>query len=119
MTREEFQNQFGLSPEKCKELMETVANLVTYEVQEAIAHADFYINPLDYCDKKTLKELYGEDCFDKDEDEDGYIGLYDFKVSNTAARTFQNLISNHTYYGGYTSAIEAIDLMDLHWRDGT
>lgn len=118
MTREEFEEYFGLTPEKCKELMEALAKIVNEEVREAIAHADYYMNPLDYCDKDDLKETYGEDCLEKeDEDDDGYTKLYDFKKNGTAAYAFQRLISIKTTHAGYGSATAACKLMELEgWR---
>lgn len=119
MTSTEFENQFGLSPEICKVLMEKLAEIVDEEVKEAIAHADYYMNPTGYVDEDDLKERYGEDCLMKsNEDDDGYTELYDFKRQNTAAYTFQRFISSRTYYGGYTSAMKACELMGIGWRDG-
>ena len=118
MTKEQFQEYFGLSAEKCAELMNRLAAIIDTEVEEVIKHADFYMNPLDYTDEKYLKEEYGEDCLEKeDEDDDGYIALYSFRRSHSAADTFQRFISYRTHYGGYTSALQACDLMGIKgWR---
>lgn len=119
MTKEEFEEYFGLTPEKCKELMEALAKIVNEEVREAIAHADYYMNPLDYCDEDDLKETYGEKCLEKeDEDDDGYVGLYDFKRrGSSAAYAFQRFVSNRTSHAGYGSATAACKLMELEgWR---
>ena len=117
MTREEFEKHFGLSPEKCKELMERVKEIINNEVHEVIAHADFYMDPVNYCGEDYLKERYGDDVLDKDnEDDDGYIKLYEYGRQHSAVSTFMNLISWHTTHGGHTSAIRACDLMGLEWE---
>lgn len=113
MTREEFIEYFGLTPEKAKELMVLLRQIVNREVETVIAHADFYMNPLDYCDKDYLEERYGT--LEKDDDEDGYTQLYDFGKEHSVVETFMKFISLHTRHGGYTSAIEACNLMNLAW----
>ena len=119
LRRMEFCDQFGITPDKCAELMNRLAAIVDTEVEEVIKHADFYMNPLDYCNEEQLKEEFGEDWDEKeDEDDDGYINLYSFKKSHSAADTFQRFISYRTRYGGYTSALDACDLMGIKgWRD--
>lgn len=113
----DFIQKYGISPEKCKELMERVAEIVNQAVSEVIEHADFYIDPLGYEDEEFLKEEYGEDALEKDENSDGYPNIYDFKKENSAEMLFMNLISYHTHYGGHTSAIEACKLMGIEgWR---
>ena len=118
LERLEFAEKFGMSPDKCKELMERVAEIINGEVQEVIEHADYYIDPLAYCSKKQLIEEFGEDALEKDEDADGYPNLYDYRKSHSAVMLFMDLISSHTHYGGHTSAIEACELMDIGegWR---
>lgn len=117
MTTSEFEKQFGLKPEKAKELMELLVRIVNREVKNTIEHADFYMNPMDYCEEEHLKEWNGEDCFDKDDDSDGYPNLYDFKRQNSAEKVFMEFISLHTRYGGHTSAIEACELMEMEgWK---
>jgi len=119
MTREEFIDQFGITPEKCKEIMERVSEIITGEAQEVIEHADYYIDPLAYCDKKTLIEEYGEDALEKDEDLDGYPNLYDYRKQNSAVHLFKTLISYRTHYGGHTSAMDACELMGIGkgWKE--
>lgn len=118
MTEIEFTHKFGVNPEKCKEIMEDVAQLVNAEVEEVIKHLDYYMCPMDYCDKEYLIEQYGEDAFEKDEDDDGYPNLYNFKRQNSAESIFQRIMSRHTFFGGYTSAIEACELMKLEgWKE--
>lgn len=91
--------------------------MINAEVREVIAHADFYINPLDYCDEEYLKHHMGEDVLEKDsEDDDGYINLYEYGRQHSAVSTFMKLISWHTTHGGHTSAIRACDLMGLEWE---
>ena len=102
-----------------KELMERVAQIINGEVQEVIEHADYYMNPTDYCDEEYLKEEFGEDALEKDEDADGYPNLYDYRKGHSAVMLFKDLISCRTYFGGHTSAIEACKLMDIGegWRE--
>lgn len=117
MTEQEFIKCFGLKPNKAKELMERLREIVNREVEEVITHADYYANPTDYCDEEYLKEQYGEDVLEKeDEDADGYTKLYEFGRQHSAVKTFMDFISWHTYYGGHTSAIRACDLMNLEWE---
>lgn len=118
MTKEEFIQYFDITPDKAKELMELLADIVNSEVQEVIAHADYYINPTDYCDEEFLKQEYGLDVLDKDEDATGYSGLYDFRKHTSAEKCFMDFISYHTKHGGHTSAIRACELMGITgWRD--
>ena len=119
LARLEFTERFGISPQKCKEVMEQVANIINSEVQEVIEHADYYIDPLAYCSKEHLEEEFGEDALEKDDDADGYPNLYDYRKSHSAEMLFKHLISWHTHYGGHTTAIEACKLMDIGegWRE--
>lgn len=113
MTEMKFKEYYGMTPAKAKELMEELKHIVNREVEMVISHADFYMNPLDYCDKETLEEDYGP--LEKGDDDDGYTCLYDFGKQHSAVSTFMDFISLHTRHGGHTSAIEACDLMDLEW----
>ena len=115
MTEEEFIKDFGITPNKAKELIERLREIVNQEVHEVIEHADYYMNPTQYCDEDWLKERYGDDVLEKDEDSDGYPNLYDFGEQNSAVMTFMHFISWHTSHGGHTSAIRACDLMDLEF----
>lgn len=118
MTVEEFQEYYGMSPETAEDLLEALARIVNAEVREAIEHADYYMNPLDYCDADQLKETYGDDCLEKWDEDDGYSKLYDFKKQNTAMYTFQRLISNASRHGGYGSACAACKLMNIEgWKE--
>lgn len=109
MTREEFKKQFGMEPEKAKEILEELKNIVNREVHETIAHADFYIDPESYG--------YEGELIKEDEDDDGYTCLYDYgKQSGGAVMAFMDLISFHTPYGGQTSAIRACELMGIEWE---
>lgn len=108
MTSEEFLSQFGMKPERAKEILEELRHIVNSEVHEVIAHADFYIDP----------EAYGYDgeLTKEDEDDDGYTCLYDYgKQSGGAVKAFMDLISFHTSHGGHTSAIRACELMGIEW----
>jgi len=116
MTEEEFVKDFGITPKKAKELIIRLREIVNQEVHEVIEHADYYMNPTQYSDEDWLKERYGDDVLEKDEDSDGYPNLYDFGKQNSAVKTFMDFISYHTSYGGHTSAIRACDLMDLEWE---
>lgn len=116
MTEQEFETRFGITPDKAKELMEELANIVNKEVREVIRHANYYTSPTGYCDEEFLKEEFGADALEKDDDDDGYPNLYDFRT-NSAEKVFMDFISFHTHYGGHTSAIEACELMGLKWRD--
>lgn len=111
MTREEFTEKFGMTPEKCREIMETVARIINWEAAEIIEHADYYMDPTSYVDEDDLKEEYGPDALEKDDDADGYPNLYDFRKGNSPEKLFMDLISLHTHYGGHTTAIEACKLM--------
>lgn len=113
MSREEFMLYFGITPEKAKELMILLRQIVNREVEMVISHADYYMNPTDYCDKEWLEEKYGT--LEKDDDADGYTQLYEFGEEHSAVSTFMDFISFHTRHGGHTSAIEACNLMDLEW----
>lgn len=109
MTREEFTSQFGMEPERAKEILEELRYIVNREVHEVIAHADFYIDP----------EAYGYDgeLMKEDEDDDGYTCLYDYgRQSGGAVKAFMDLISFHTSHGGHTSAIRACELMGIEWE---
>lgn len=117
MTEEEFASRYGMSSQRCREIMEGVRQLVNRQVKEVIEHADFYIDPTSYCDEDDLKEWNGEDCLEKDEDDDGYPNLYEFGRQNSAESVFMDLISVHTRYGGHGSACEACSLMGIKWRD--
>ena len=118
MTAEEFESYYGMKPEKAKELMEELANIVNREVREAIEHADYYTDPTAYCDAEYLIEEYGEYALEKDEDSDGYPNLYDYRKKKSAESAFMDFISLHTFHGGHTSAIEACRLMGTEgWRD--
>ena len=114
MTEEEFVNKFGIKPERCKQIMESIRQLVNSEVREAIEHSDYYINPTDYCSEEFLEEHYGK--LEKDDDSDGYKMLYDFGKEHSAVETFMDVISLHTRYGGHCSAISACSLMGLEWE---
>lgn len=116
MTEQEFINDFGITPGKAKELMERLCQIVNAEVKEVIRHADYYINPFDYCEAEDLEEIYGEDALEKDDDDDGYTNLYEFGHQHSAVSTFMDFISFHTKHGGHTSAINACDLMGLEWE---
>ena len=117
MSEEEFIKDFGLSPDRCRDLMERVRQIINTEVHEVIAHADYYVDPVNYCGEEFLKEQYGEDVFEKDnEDDDGYTKLYEYGRQSGAVSLFMSLISWHTTHGGHTSAIRACDLMDLAWE---
>ena len=117
MTEEEFIKDFGITPGMAKELMERLRILINVEVRNAIAHADYYINPTDYCDAEWLKERYGEDVLEKDDDDDdGYVDLYEYGREHGAVETFMDFISWHTSYGGHPSAIRACDLMGIEWE---
>ena len=114
MTEEEFVKCFGLSSERAKEILERFRKLVNQYVHETIEHADYYIDPFNYCDKEYLE--YHLECeIEKDEDDDGYACLYEYGREHSAVETFMNLISWHTSYGGHTSAIRACDLMGLEF----
>ena len=87
-------------------------------MHETIKHADFYMDPESYIDEDYLKEEIGEDVLDKDDDDDGYPNLYDFKRQTSAEKCFMDFISFHTKHGGHTSAIEACRLMGMEgWRE--
>lgn len=108
MTNEEFKSQFGMEPERAKEILKGLRYIVNQEVDEVIAHANFYIDP----------EAYGYDgeLTKDDEDDDGYTCLYDYgNQCGGAVKAFMDLISFHTAYGGQTSAIEACKLMGIKW----
>ena len=115
----EFTECFGITPQRCKEVMERVAYIINSEVQEVIEHADYYIDPLAYCSKENLEEEFGKDALEKGDDADGYSNLYDYRKSHSAEMLFMDLISWDTHYGGHTSAIEACKIMDIGegWRE--
>ena len=119
MTAEVFERQFGIKPEKAKELMERLQEIVTKEVREVIENADFYMNPMDYyCDEDSVREEYGDDVFEKNGCSDGYPNLYDYKKQTSAEKCFMDFISYHTRYGGHSSAIDACRFMGIGgWRE--
>ena len=117
MTEEEFIKDFGITPGKAKELMERLRQIVNYEVEQVIKHADYYIDPVPYCGEEWLKENIGDDVLEKDdEDDDGYTKLYEFGRQHSAVSTFMDFISLHTRYGDHGSAIRACDLMGIEWE---
>lgn len=111
---EMFEDHFGMSPEKARQILESLRRIVNSEVHNVIENADFYIDPLGYADQDSLEERYGK--LEKDDDADGYACLYDYGKQNSAISAFMDIISSHTYYGGYTSATEACNLMGLEWK---
>lgn len=118
MTNEEFKKWYGMSPERCKRLMIDVADMITSECREVIAHADYYKNPLDYLDADQLEKMYGAGCLEKDdEDDDGFVKIFNVRAKATAEWMFKRLISLHTTHGGHTDAVEACRLMGLNWRE--
>lgn len=121
MTRHDFIEKFGITPEKCKEIMVRFTEIVNAEAEEIIEHADYYIDPTSYCDEEYLKEEYGEDALDKYDDSDGYPNLYDYKKMNSPESLFKELISYHTSYGGMGTAMAACSLIGLGegWNEQT
>lgn len=105
--RDRFIQQFGMTPDRAKEILEELRHIVNAEVHEVIAHADYYIDPAAYGYEGKLEK--------EDEDHDGYTCLYDFGERVSAVSAFMKLISFHTPYGGHTSAIEACSLMGIEW----
>lgn len=115
MTREEFIELFGITPEKAKEILEQVRKMINKQVHETIEHADYYMDPFAYSSKEYLEHHLG--CkIEKDEEDDGYTCLYEYGREHGAVETFMNLISLHTTHGGHTSAIRACELMGLEWE---
>lgn len=108
MTRDEFFRYYGMTPTRAKQIMERFRELVNDEVHDTIAHADFYIDPRPYGYEGELAK--------EDEDDDGYVSLYEYGEQNSAVKTFMDLISWHGTHGGHTSAIEACRLMGIEWR---
>ena len=115
MTEEEFVKCFGLSSEKAKQILERFRELVNQYVHETIEHADYYIDPFNYCDKDYLEHHLGVP-IEKPEDDDGYTCLFEYGREHGAVETFMDLISCHTTHGGHTSAIRACELMGLEWE---
>lgn len=115
--RIEFQEKFGMSPERCKQIMIDVMHLINWEAEEIIRHLDYYENPTNYCEPESLAEKYGPHALEKDDDDDGYPNLYDYSKDHSAVELFQQIISIHTRYGGHTSAMEACNLMGLDWEE--
>lgn len=109
MTREEFIDHFGMTPEKAKELMERLRELINREVYETIAHADYYINPRAYGYEGPLEK--------EDFDDDGFVCMYEYGRFNSAEKTFMDFISWHSRHGGHTSAIRACELMGIDWEE--
>lgn len=115
MTREEFIEFFGITPEKAKEILEQVRKMINNQVHETIEQADYYMDPFNYSSKEYLEHHLG--CkIEKGEDDDGYTCLYEYGREHGAVETFMNLISLHTTHGGHTSAIRACELMGLEWE---
>lgn len=109
MTREEFTEYYGMTPDRAREILEELRCIVNQEVHETIAHADFYIDPRSYGYEGDLEK--------EEADDDGYTCLYDFgNQSGGAVKAFMLLISFHTTHGGHTSAIEACRLMGVSWE---
>lgn len=109
MTNAEFVKQFGMEPERAKWILEQLRYIVNREVREIIANADYFIDPEAYGYEGELEK--------EDENDDGYICLYDYgEQCGGAVRAFMDLISFHTAYGGQTSAIEACKLMGIEWE---
>lgn len=111
MTREEFIEYFGMTPEKAKYILTKFRQMVNAEVYEVIEHADFYMDPENY---GVDEDIHGMP-LEKDEDSDGYTCLYEYGVQHSAEYVFMRLISGDTRYGGHTSAIRACELMGLDW----
>jgi hypothetical protein len=108
MTEQEFIKWYGMKPERAKEILTELKNIVNREVHEVIAHADYYIDPRPYGYEGELEK--------EDADDDGYTCLYDYGKQTGAVSAFMRLISFHTTHGGHTSAIRACELMGLEWE---
>ena len=114
MTNEEFIKQFGMTPEKAKNIMEMIKRFVNVEVKTAIANADYYMNPRAFGYEGPLK--WGSE---NESENGGYSFLYEFSEQNSPESVFMSIISIDTYYGGMTSAMEACKLMGIHedWKN--
>lgn len=113
MTREEFIDHFGMTPEKAKYILTKFRQMVNAEVHDVIEHADAYINPEDY---GIDSDIYGKP-LEKDDDSDGYACMYEYGLQHSAEYVFMRLISGDTRYGGHTSAIRACELMGIDWEE--
>lgn len=116
MTEEQFEQYFGMKPERAKQILQRFRQMVNAEVHETIAHADYYMDPTNYCEKEWLEERIGQPLEKENDDDDGYTCLYEYGRDNGAVKTFMDLISCHTTHGGHTSAMAACNLMGLEWE---
>ena len=104
--------RFGMTADAIMRVMRTHKRIVNSEVHETVRHADFYINPTDYCDPTDLPL---RDWEEKDDDDDGYPNLYlyaDDLFGEDGTKVFKDLISRGTLHGGMGSALEAMALID-------
>ena len=104
MTREEFVSNYGIAPERAKQILEELRHIVNQEVRETIAHADYYIDPRSYGYEGELEK--------KDVDDDGYTCLYDF--GNLSGGEYVVSIRMHK---GNTPVLLALD-QELKGKDG-
>lgn len=88
MTREEFIDYFGMTPEKAKYILTKFRQMVNAEAHDVIEHADAYINPEDY---EVDSDIY-EKPLEKDDDSNGYTRLYEYGVQHSAEYVFMRLI---------------------------
>ena len=105
LTEEQFVKQFGMTPEKARSIMLHIKHLVNAEVKNAIANANYYIDPKNYGYDGPLGK--------SDIDDDGYTMLYECGEENSAEEIFMSVISIDTNYGGHTSAVEACNTMKI------
>lgn len=102
--------RFGMTREAIARVLHNHTCIVTDECREIIKHADYYINPTDYCDGEYLTNLFPF-WENKDDDDDGYPLLHEYGKESQAT-VFKGLISRGTRYGGMGSACEAVNMVD-------